>query len=496
MKNFKTLLLNEFMQQIHSFRFLLTLFVTFIVTFVCVYVEVRDFADRQETYQAEQTKAINESKKARIYSEFKMPVFIKPNPLSIFSRGFDEKAGNYANISVFDLPELKNSSQKANPFMEILENFDVISIVEIILSLLALFIVGDVISGDRENGTLKLVFSNQVSRTEYFLAKYVGSLITLIIPLLMVFLITSLVIALHPLILLTGLQWLKILLLFFFGICYLSVFILVGLAISSCVFPSAKAIMVCLVVWIAMVNIYPNMVNYIVSSLVKIPETHQVNAEIDQLNNEKQKIFDENNKKTSTFNISCTYCNSGGSIVNMALLGNKEFVLNSEKRNALNLPIHFEYQGKIIAEKKLFKQQLFHQQKVGSYFLQILPNFQLSNGSSIITSSDYQSRDMELLNSLEIFRGNTMDYIKSKGGFGLKFFTHLKPEQMRDNFDNYTKEEQDLFVNNKQPLDTSDAPQFYLKDKLKIPVDMLFLLLLNTLFISLGIRFFTYARVH
>ena len=495
MKNFKTLLLNEFMQQIHSFRFVLTLFVTFVVTVVCVYVQVVDFADRQQTYQAEQTKAIDKSKQARIYSEFNVPVFIKPNPLSIFSRGFDEKAGNYANISVFELPELKSSSQKSNPFMEILENFDVINIVEIILSLLALFIVGDVISGERENETLKLVFSNQVSRTEYFLTKYVGSLITLVIPLLMVFLITSLFIAFHPLIMLTGLQWLKILLLFFSGICYLSVFILIGLTISARVFPAAKAIMVCLVVWIATVNIYPNLVNYAVSSLVKIPETHQLTAEIKQLNDEMQKKFDENEKEVPSGPVTCSNC-SFGPITSMIFLGNKDFVLRAEKLNAMNLPVHFEYQGKINAEKKLFKQQLFHQQKVGSYFLQLLPNFQLYNGSSIITSTDFESRDIGLHNSLEIYRSSIMDYIKSKDGFGFKFFTPMKPEQLRNDFNDYTKEEKDLYSNYKQPLDISDAPQFYFNYKLKIPLDILFLVLLNAIFISLGIRIFIHARVH
>jgi ABC-type transport system involved in multi-copper enzyme maturation permease subunit len=495
MKNFKTLLLNEFMQQISSFRFVLSLFVTFIVTVVCVYVQVQDFADRQQTYQAEQTKALNESKQARIYSEFKVPVFIKQNPLSIFSKGFDEKAGNYSNISVFELPELKSSSQKSNPFMEILENFDVLSIVGIILSLVALFIVGDIISGERENETLKLVFGNQVSRTEYFLAKYVGNLITLVFPLIMVFLITSLFIVLHPLIMLTGLQWLKIIMLFFSGICYLSVFILIGLTISCRVFPAAKAIMVCLVVWIAMVNIYPNLVNYMVSSLVKVPETHQLNAVIDQLNSEKQKIFDENDKKTNTRHVSCSWCNAG-SIVEMALLGNKEFILNSEKRNALNIPVHFEYQGKINAEKKQFKQQLFHQQKAGSYFLQLLPNFQLSDGCSVIASTDFQSRDLQLHNSLEIYRTTIMDYIKSKSGFGFKFFTLMKPEQLKDNFSDYTNEEKELYTNHKQQLDISDTPQFYFKDKIKIPVDMLYLVVLNVVFIALGLRLFTSARVH
>jgi ABC-type transport system involved in multi-copper enzyme maturation permease subunit len=495
MKNFKTLLLNEFIQQIHSFRFVLILFVTFIVTVVCAYVQVLDFADRQQTYQAEQTKALNESKLARVYSEFKVPVFIKPNPLSIFSRGYDEKTGNYANISVFDLPELKSSSQKSNTFMEILENFDIVSIVEIILSLLALFIVGDVISGERENETLKLVFINQVSRSEYFLAKYMGSLITLVIPLVMIFLITSLFIALHPLIMLTRLQWLKILLLFFSGICYLSVFILIGLTISARVFPAAKAIMVCLVIWIAMVNIYPNLVNYVVSGLVKIPETQQLNAEIKQLNDEMRKKFDENEKKIPSGPVWCSYCKTGP-ITRMILLGNKDFVLRAEKLNTLNLPIHFEYQEKINAEKKQFKQQLFHQQKAGSYFLQLLPNFQLSNGSFVIASTDFQSRDLQLHSSLEIFRASTMDYIKSKDGFGFKFFTLMKPEQLKDNFYNYTKEENDLFCNNKQPLDISDAPQFYFKDKLKIPVDMLFLIVLNVVFFALGIRLFTDARVH
>jgi len=168
MDNFKTLLKQEFLRLIHSFKFSLILIVSVIVTVVCVYVQIKDFEDRQQNYFEEVMKTEELKKSFLVFSEFKIPILIKPKPLSIFAKGFDEKIGNKIIISVTEIPEFQTTSQKRNPFLDIFLNFDIISIVQIILSIMTVFLVADTISGEREDETLKLVFANHVSKFEYF----------------------------------------------------------------------------------------------------------------------------------------------------------------------------------------------------------------------------------------------------------------------------------------------------------------------------------------
>jgi hypothetical protein len=148
MKNFKILLFHEFLQQVKSFKFILMVALSLIVTIFTVYIQVADFKERVQNYDTERLKADEEAAKAGTFAELNVPVIIPPNPLSIFSKGFDEKAGNKIIISVEDLPELETVAQKKNPFMGIFTNFDIVSIVKIIFSLMAIFLISDSIAGD------------------------------------------------------------------------------------------------------------------------------------------------------------------------------------------------------------------------------------------------------------------------------------------------------------------------------------------------------------
>ncbi len=286
MKNFKTLLIQEFLNQVKSFKFLLMVLLTLIVTVFTAYVQIIDFKERYQNYQAEALKASQETKEACTFAELHVPVITPPNPLSVFSKGFDEKAGNRIVISVEDLPELETVSQKKNPFMAIFMNFDIISIVKIILSLMAIYLIADTISGEREEETLKMVFMNSVTRLEFFLAKYVAVLVVLTIPLLGIFLFSSFFISLQPLIHLTAIQWLRILLIFLSSLGFLSVFILIGLWISVKSYSSSQAMILGLLVWVITVFIYPTLVNYVTGEIVAVPSSDEINNQINTMKQE------------------------------------------------------------------------------------------------------------------------------------------------------------------------------------------------------------------
>ena len=107
MNNFKTILNHEFQNQLKSFKFLLVLVITLLVTLFCVFIQVKDFADRKEQYNQQVERKQEMLSSVRVFSDLKIPIVIKPNPLSIFAKGYDEKLGNEIMISWKNLLKIK-----------------------------------------------------------------------------------------------------------------------------------------------------------------------------------------------------------------------------------------------------------------------------------------------------------------------------------------------------------------------------------------------------
>ena len=82
-----------------------------------------------------------------------------------------------------------------------------IYIVRIVLSLVAVLLTYDAISGEREQGTLKLILSNGVPRSTILLSKCIGGYVTLILPFLVPVLIALLILTMSESISFTGEDW-------------------------------------------------------------------------------------------------------------------------------------------------------------------------------------------------------------------------------------------------------------------------------------------------
>ena len=80
------------------------------------------------------------------------------------------------------IPIWEQQAQKQgsdNPFLSIFLAVDVIFVFKIVLSALAILFAYNTISGEREDGTLKLVLSNPVPRDALVLGKYLGGMLSL-----------------------------------------------------------------------------------------------------------------------------------------------------------------------------------------------------------------------------------------------------------------------------------------------------------------------------
>ena len=108
----------------------------------------------------------------------------QPDPLQIFVSGVNNDVGRFSNVNREHGVKLQNSSYSDDPIFAVFRNIDFTFIITIVLSLFAIMFTYNSINGEKEEGTLRLVFSNSISRAEFIGSKIVGSWLGLVVPLL------------------------------------------------------------------------------------------------------------------------------------------------------------------------------------------------------------------------------------------------------------------------------------------------------------------------
>ena len=139
----------------------------------------------------------------------------------------------------------------------ILNSPDLTSIVQIVFSFFALVLTFNAISSEKERGTLRLVLSNGIRRTEFLLAKYVGALIAAGIPFIVGLVLGLVLLSVKGVPVLSGSLVTVSVLFFILSLVYLSFFVLLGLLCSTVAGDSKASLVLCLLSWVLIVVILP-----------------------------------------------------------------------------------------------------------------------------------------------------------------------------------------------------------------------------------------------
>jgi ABC-type transport system involved in multi-copper enzyme maturation permease subunit len=179
-------------------------------------------------------------------------------------------------------------------YMASFASIDVAFVIKFILSLLAIFLTYDAISGEREAGLLRLVLSNSISRCAFLIGKLLGRFLSLLIPLVMGILISLLFLLTNFFIELTTTDFLRIGLFFGVAILYVSVFLCIGLAISAAVRSPALSLIILLTVWILTIVVYPILGVIAAENLHPIDHPETMEEKLRNIEEKYQKRFNEN----------------------------------------------------------------------------------------------------------------------------------------------------------------------------------------------------------
>ncbi|MDE0554009.1 MAG: ABC transporter permease subunit [Candidatus Poribacteria bacterium] len=134
-----------------------------------------------------------------------------------------------------------------------------------ILSLVALLFTFDAISGEREQGTLRLIMSNTVPRDVLLIGKVLGAFVSIAAPLLIAVGINLFWLSTSGTIQLTGSEWARLGVILLIGLLYLCLFLTLGLLVSICVHRSSVSLMILLLIWTIWVVLIPSALGLILS---------------------------------------------------------------------------------------------------------------------------------------------------------------------------------------------------------------------------------------
>ena len=269
----KTIIAKEFLNNILNLRFMIGLVLCIIVTVACIMILAHDYRQEMKDYNTRmnlQDEILDNYAKADRHRLIGMIRPQKPperfRPLIIGIPGNED-------LGFFDY----------NPLPVLFPPLDFLFIVTIIMSLLAMLFSHDAIAGERQNGTLRLVISNSISRTTILFGKFIGGIASLIIPFILALLAGVLYISVNPAIQWDGSAWAELVLLTAASIIFITLFYLLGLMVSTFSRYSSTSILNCLFLWVLLILVVPNVCTYISAQLSPIPSIKETERKQDEI---------------------------------------------------------------------------------------------------------------------------------------------------------------------------------------------------------------------
>ncbi len=183
----KNILRKELLENIHSYRFPLFALICVVLIPLGMSVNNAQYAKRLKDYN-EQVRLADEAQTGlKIQDLMAGRVTIKgfrpPSQLSVFSQGLENSLPRYYQFGQDGYSQGESSSGDET-LASTQGKFDFVFLIQMVISLVGLLFASDMISGEKESGTLRAMLSNSLPRDAILLGKIVGGYLALLAPFL------------------------------------------------------------------------------------------------------------------------------------------------------------------------------------------------------------------------------------------------------------------------------------------------------------------------
>ncbi len=296
----KLIIEKELLTRFSDATFIIACILSALLIFLSFYLSVGNYSDLVKDYNGVQelNKNLLQAQKTYLDIEAKgIDISKPPEVLSLFSVGIANYTGRNLNIHLRRIPQLEGSKIEGNPIFAIFGDLDLAFIVKSIFSLLAIVFSYNMLSGEKEGGTLRLIASFPVSRDALILGKLIGGLLCLLIPLFIPTLLGMAVLLVLPNVHFDSDDYLRLMFIFTIFLLYLTVFFLLGAFVSARTKSSSVSFLVALFIWVLVVLIIPKSSSIIAAQFIHVPSSQQYRIQKAQVRKDIYQKFDQINEK-------------------------------------------------------------------------------------------------------------------------------------------------------------------------------------------------------
>ena len=282
----------ELIDQMLSLRFAIACAVCASALLLSALVLARNFGEATSIYHMNQVMHRNDVlQRTQVWDLFQGVTVDRPlNVMNALVGGMHTGLTESVKVHMgnrLDFPE----DYEKNPLLPLFPKVDFVFITGIIMSLLALAFSYDAVSGEKESGVLKLMMSYSVPRDLVLLGKWIGGYLALVLPFLLSFCASMVVLVLFPEVVIGASDALAIFSLVGVALLYLAVVYSLGLFVSCRTEMASTSITVLLLVWVVFILAVPNMAPYLTSRLLPTPSRESVDREKGEMMSEMSRKY-------------------------------------------------------------------------------------------------------------------------------------------------------------------------------------------------------------
>jgi len=430
----RTIIKREFLDNILSFKFIACVLVAIILTSVSTVFLRSDYLARLEDYRTGVTLNERNLKEVPVYSYLAPKVFKEPNPLSIFVSGIERETGTYADINHRDIPASLRGGLIKNEFSHMFSFFDMSSVITIIFTLLAILLSYNAITGEKEEGMLSLSLANAVPRYKILLGKYFGILISLAVPLALLFLMGILIVLLSRDIEVSASFFFSMTLLFGLSLLYLSSVAFIGLFVSARTKKSFTSLLVLLSVYLITVFLLPLAVNGYAGRVTSL-RTRNFEANLPSVTDAREKAIEQSLDKIRSPRTWLLPFPSRRGTMLLKRISPPEFLDYFKKTVRIQEKLMEDYAVKIESLREIDDAAAAAVRRWRNIILAMMPSTDFTRMADL-TAETGEDNLLLFVSKLKTYWHSYVHYLDEKNAFGLKYF-YPYPEE-------FTPQEKDL----------------------------------------------------
>ncbi|MDD4050348.1 MAG: ABC transporter permease subunit [candidate division Zixibacteria bacterium] len=287
---FGTLVHKEVRAILLSPKFVATFAVCSLLILLSVYIGIREYQAAVRQYQT--ALQLNEQtiRQTPDLMRLQTKAFREPDPMQIFVSGVIYDVGRWVPISTNAVPQLSGSTYAEDTIFAVFRVIDFAFIIQVVLSLFAILFTFDAVSGEREDGTLRLVFANAVPRATYLSAKCAGAWLGLAVPLVIPILLSLLMVMVAGVPLDVS-HWMRLAALGGLSFLLFTFFIMLGVLFSTLTRRPSISFLLSPSAWVVLVMIIPRAGTTAAAQIAPVPSAAEVAGIRDGYAKERQDQF-------------------------------------------------------------------------------------------------------------------------------------------------------------------------------------------------------------